>query len=107
MPSRTNLTPAQKAGGLWLKNKRIAAGLTQNELARLTGMNYYTFISQMEGGTRVPAERYREFARALKMDVKEFTREQLRFFEPEIYDILFGTKDRRDGPGGSRSAPRH
>jgi transcriptional regulator with XRE-family HTH domain len=96
-------TPAEKAGGQWLKRKRIDAGLTQNDLARLIGLKYYTWISQLEAGQQVPPDKFAEFARALKMDPEEFTREQLRFFQPEVYKILFGPRadTHRDRPTGS------
>jgi transcriptional regulator with XRE-family HTH domain len=97
-------TPAERAGGQWLRDRRIAAGLTQNELARLLGLKYYTWISQLEAGQQVPPDKYAEFAHALKMDPKEFTREQLRFFQPEVFKILFGDEERRIGPVKSRSS---
>jgi transcriptional regulator with XRE-family HTH domain len=97
-------TPAERAGGQWLKNRRIAAGLTQNELASLLGLKYYTWISQLEAGQQVPPDKYAGFAHALKMDPKAFTREQLRFFQPEVFRILFGDEECRIGPVKSRSS---
>lgn len=47
-------------GGKWLKDMREAAGLTQREIAKLAGIKYWTFVSQLEiGEARLPPERYR------------------------------------------------
>ena len=45
--------------GLWLKELREAAGLSQRELADRLSLDYYTFISQLEHGrARIPVHRY-------------------------------------------------
>ena len=47
----------RKKGGLWLSKARKAAGLTQKQLADAVGIEYYTFISQIETGfARIPPE---------------------------------------------------
>ncbi|WAJ26874.1 helix-turn-helix domain-containing protein [Antarcticirhabdus aurantiaca] len=81
----------RKRGGVWLKERREAAGLTQREFAEKVEVGYYTFISQIElGRGRIPPERYRDWAEALNMDPREFVRELLAFYEPSTHGILFG-----------------
>ncbi|MBN9070128.1 MAG: helix-turn-helix transcriptional regulator [Rhizobiales bacterium] len=78
------------AAGIWLREQREAAGLSQRELARMLELEYYTFISQLENGRgRIPPNRYRDWARALKLDEKTFVRKLLMFYDPVSYEILF------------------
>jgi transcriptional regulator with XRE-family HTH domain len=80
----------RQAAGLWLKEKREAAGLSQRELARILDFEYYTFISQLENGRgRVPANKYRDYAGALGLDEKVFVKNLLMFYDPVSYEILF------------------
>lgn len=80
----------RREGGAWLKELRLAAGLTQHQLAELVGTEYYTFISQLETGRgRIPPERYLAWAEALGLDPTEFVRELLRYYDPLTYRILF------------------
>lgn len=79
------------AGGLWLKELRESAGLSQRELAEKVDIGYYTFVSQLENGRgRIPPERYEAWAKALKVDAREFTRELMRYYDPITHGILFG-----------------
>lgn len=81
----------RKEAGVWLKERREAQGLSQRDLAARVGIEYYTFISQIEAGRgRVPAERFEAYANALKVDPREFTRKMLRYNEPVIFNLLFG-----------------
>jgi transcriptional regulator with XRE-family HTH domain len=76
--------------GRWLKQLREARGITQRELARLVGLNFYTFISQLESGRgRIPPDRYRVWAEALRVEPQEFVRELLRYYDPITYQYLF------------------
>jgi transcriptional regulator with XRE-family HTH domain len=80
----------RRAGGTWLRGLRERCGLSQRELARLVGAEYYTFISQLETGRgRVPPDRYRLWASALKVDPKLFVKRLLSYYDPITYDILF------------------
>ena len=86
----SNVTDLRREGGRWLKERREQAGLYQRQLAERVGVDYYTFISQLETGQgRIPPDRYREWARALEMNAREFVREILRFYDPITYDLLF------------------
>ena len=80
----------RREGGRWLKVRRENVGLSQRQLAELVGAEYYTFISQLETGRgRIPPDRYRLWAQALRMTPKEFVRNILRFYDPVTYGILF------------------
>src|SRR3546814_4751398 len=82
--------PRQQAGR-WLKTAREAAGLTQAEVAEKVGLRYYTFVSQVESGLgRLPIETQGAWAAALGLDPGEFARTLLRFYEPELFRLLFG-----------------
>ncbi len=78
--------------GIWLRERRTALGLSQREIAELAGFEYYTFISQLETGRgRVPAERYESYAKALKVDAREFAMRMLQAYENSTYRLLFPT----------------
>jgi DNA-binding XRE family transcriptional regulator len=81
----------RRAAGLWLKELRERRGLSQRQLAKLVGAEYYTFISQLETGRgRIPPDRYREWAQALKIDPAEFVRTLMKYYDPVTFSILFG-----------------
>lgn len=81
----------RKAAGNWLRSLREKRGLSQRDLAKLVGAEYYTFISQLETGRgRIPPDRYRLWAAALDVNAAEFVRTLLRYYDPVTYDILFG-----------------
>ena len=82
------------AAGLWLKEQREAAGLSQRELARILGFEYYTFISQLENGRgRVPTNKYRDYASAVGVEAKIFVKKLLSFYDPVSYEVLFADSD--------------
>ena len=94
----------RREGGRYLKELREARGLSQRQLAALVGTEYYTFISQLETGRgRIPPDRYRAWAEALDIDVRQFVQTLMRFYDPLTYDILFGPERgsaaRSGGPG--------
>ena len=77
--------------GIWLKSLREECGLSQRQLANQLGLDYYTFISQLETGRgKIPSGRYPDWAKALDQDPKTFMTTLLRFYEPEAYEMLFG-----------------
>jgi ribosome-binding protein aMBF1 (putative translation factor) len=80
----------RKEAGRWLKDRREARGLSQRELAELVGVEYYTFVSQLETGRgRIPSDKYRAWAEALGMSSRDFVLALLPFYEPTTYSILF------------------
>ena len=81
----------RRAAGLWLRRLREARQLSQRQLAERVGIEYYTFISQIEAGRgRIPPERYAAWAEALGADRREFVRAMLYFYEPATFEALFG-----------------
>lgn len=85
----------RREAGRWLKSAREAAGLTQAEVAERVGLRYYTFVSQVESGVgRVPIESQAAWAEALGLDPGDFARALLRFYEPELFRLLFGEEPR-------------
>jgi len=82
----------RRAAGIWLRELRERQGYTQRELAKRVGAEYYTFISQLETGRgRIPPDRYRCWAEALKIEPAVFVRNLMRYYDPVTYGILFGT----------------
>jgi len=90
-PARAALNKSlRQEAGRWLKAAREAAGLTQAELAEKCGLRYYTFVSQVESGLgRVPIETQGAWAEAIGQPPAEFARTLLRYYEPELYRLLF------------------
>ena len=87
----------RREAGKWLKELREARGLTQRQLAERVGVDYYTFISQLEVGRgRIPPDRYERWARALGVNPAEFVRNLLRFYDPETFRLLFATQETAD-----------
>jgi transcriptional regulator with XRE-family HTH domain len=91
-----NTRPAESeelrvAAGAWFKALREDRGLSQRDLSNRLNLEYYTFISQLENGRgRIPAGRYREWAKALEIDERVFVKAVLSFYEPETFKVLFG-----------------
>lgn len=80
----------RQQAGRWLKTARETAGLTQAELAEKVGLRYYTFVSQVESGLgRLPIETQGAWAAALGLEPGDFARTLLRYYEPELYRLLF------------------
>jgi transcriptional regulator with XRE-family HTH domain len=80
----------RRDAGQWLKRLREAKGLSQRDLAEKVGVEYYTFISQVESGRgRIPPDRYRVWANALGVPAREFVTKLMRYYDPVTYRILF------------------
>jgi transcriptional regulator with XRE-family HTH domain len=81
----------RRDGGRWLRELRESAGLSQRELAHLVQTDYYTFVSQLENGRgRIPPDRYCAWARALKVEPREFVKTLMKYYDPVTFEILFG-----------------
>jgi transcriptional regulator with XRE-family HTH domain len=94
---RTDTTELRREAGRWLRDRREAVGLTQRQLAELVGVEYYTFISQLETGRgRIPPDKFRIWARALRMEPRDFVLSLLPFYDPVTFEILFS-----EDPGDS------
>ncbi len=91
--AETEAKQLRKQAGVWLKELRGRAGLSQIQLADVLGFKYYTFISQVENGFgRVPVESMEAWAKALKADPTDFAKHLLSYYEPELYRLLFEVK---------------
>lgn len=103
--SASDVQDLRRDGGRWLRELREAAGLSQRELAMRVNQDYYTFISQLETGRgRVPPDRYRDWANALGVPVRQFVTELMRYYDPITFDILFGDDD-NEAEGSSVDRP--
>ncbi len=88
----------RKQAGGWLRHLREARGLSQRQLAEKVGIDYYTFVSQIEAGRgRIPPDRCERWALALGMAPAEFTRALLRYYDPITFRLLFGEPDSEIG----------
>lgn len=89
----------RRDAGKWLKGLRENQNLSQRELANKVGVDYYTFIAQIEAGRgRIPPDRYERWAAALNLDVSEFVKQLMRYYDPVTYHILFQDKSKSDSP---------
>jgi transcriptional regulator with XRE-family HTH domain len=85
----------RKSAGDWLKKRRQAVGLSQADLAERLGFRYYTFVSQIENGFgRVPTESMAAWAEALGLPPAEFATKLLQYYDPTLYSLLFGGRER-------------
>lgn len=83
----------RKKAGKYIKDLRKGRDLTQSGLSKLLRLEYYTFISQVENGfARVPPESYRDWANALGVDVSEFAKKLLSYYDPHTYGAIFQSK---------------
>lgn len=85
---------ARRELGRWLRSLREARGLSQRALAEKLGLEFYTFVSQIEAGKgRIPPERYEAWAQALGVEPRAFVQEMLRCYEPSTWRILFAASE--------------
>jgi transcriptional regulator with XRE-family HTH domain len=81
----------RKKAGEWLRELRNEQELTQLELSKLVGYEYYSAIAQIESGSgTLPSSKYATYARALGVEPKDFVEGLLAFYDPPLHDILFG-----------------
>ena len=93
----SDVVELRREAGLWLRGLREERGFSQRALAEKVGLEYYTFVSQIEAGRgRIPADRYQAWATAIAMEPAAFVKRLLRFYEPTTYAILFGEKLKKD-----------
>jgi DNA-binding XRE family transcriptional regulator len=89
-PTPADLQEQRRAAGEWLRKLREERGLSQRDLARLVGADYYTLVSQLESGRgRVPPERYSVWAQALEVEAKVFVKTLMQYYDPVTYALLF------------------
>jgi len=83
--------------GDYIKKLRIAAELTQRKLSDQLGLEYYTFISQLECGQgRLPPKLWVQTAKALGQDPKEFSLKMLSYYDPYAHHAITTGKVKND-----------
>ncbi|AXI48904.1 XRE family transcriptional regulator [Sulfitobacter sp. SK012] len=86
---KSHVLELRKNLGSILQGRRKALGKTQAALAHEIGVEFYTFISQVEGGkARVPPDRIIAYARALKMAPAELAELIIKHYDPLTYEAL-------------------
>lgn len=81
----------RQACGAWLKDLREKAGLSQRELALAIGIEYYSFVSQIEAGKgRVPTSHIKAWAEAVRVPVRDFAIRLMGFYDPVNHALIFG-----------------
>lgn len=81
----------RRKAGKMLRGLRDAQGMTQKDVADAAGIEYYTFLSQLESGMgRVPPDMYEPLAKAYKVDLKRFAQAMLYWYDRATYKALFG-----------------
>lgn len=85
--------------GLLVKSLRVAAGLTQHDVAQLADQKYVSFISQIEQGrVRIPSADVDLWAGILGVDTHAFAKECVRHYELKSYfEAIYRPEDRSRG----------
>lgn len=87
----------RQEAGRWLRAMRELAGLSQRDVARAVGLDYYTFVSQIESGRgRIPPLQMRNWALALNVPPRDFALHLMRFYDPLNYELIFGANHREE-----------
>ncbi len=75
--------------GDYVKQLRIAQGMTQRELADILNLKHYTFISQLETGQgRLPPALTIKCAMALDQNPREFALKMLSYYDPHTHQAV-------------------
>ena len=75
--------------GDYVKQLRIASGMTQRELADHLNLKHYTFVSQFETGHgRLPPSLVIKCAEALGQEPRDFAMKMLSFYDPMMHQAL-------------------
>jgi transcriptional regulator with XRE-family HTH domain len=79
----------RKELGKWLQGLRKAKKWTQVEAAKRLDYEWYTFISQVEGGhARIPTEAWETWADVYGVETNEFLTRVLRAYDPALLKIV-------------------
>ena len=93
--SSADVKRLRQAAGEWLRSLREKRSLSQRELALRVGLEYYTFVSQLETGRgRIPPDRYRRWAEVLGVDTRSFVRELMKYYDPVTHELLYPDAER-------------
>jgi transcriptional regulator with XRE-family HTH domain len=89
----------RQEAGVWLRQLREQAGLSQRDLATAIGAEYYTFISQLETGRgRLPPDKYAIWAKAVGIPTRDLVKRLMRYYDPVTYAILFDDEPQAAAP---------
>lgn len=100
---RADAEERKRAAGEYLKMLREASGLTQLQVAKAIGLDYYTLVSQVENGkSRLPPERLEQWADALGADRKAVAKRLLHYYDPFTWAAIFGQPRGREGDRARR-----
>lgn len=89
----------RKAQGQYLRALRVAANLTQADVAKAMGYSWPAMVSEHEvGRTNLPPERYVDFARLVGVDPREFVKNILRWQNPWAFAVLWGDEPPTTNP---------
>ena len=82
--------------GRYLKQMREISGKTQREIAIAVGFQYYTFVSQIEGGHgKLPYDTWATYARVLNVTPASFANKLVECYTPEVFRMQ-NTTDKKD-----------
>lgn len=102
--TNTDTPPSGRTGralraeaGEYLQGLREAAGVTQLDVAKAIGVDYYTLVSQVERGvTRLPPAKMADWAKALRIRNKvAFAKRLLKSYDPATWTMIYGTPKKR------------
>jgi transcriptional regulator with XRE-family HTH domain len=80
----------RKEAGEYLKKVREKAEVTQMALSKELGWDYYTLVSAIETGkATVPPDLMAKWAKAVNVDIYDFAKTLLRYYEPYFFQALF------------------
>lgn len=83
--------PRWVQAGSVLRALRHDAGITGRTLAMRTELIYETLVPRIESGEkRLPKKRWEANAKVLGCDPKLFARVMTYYYEPEMFETLFG-----------------
>jgi len=81
----------RKELGKYLRALRVGKEWTQVEAAKQLGYEWFTFITQVEGGhARVPTAAWERWADTYGVTVRDFAMKLLRHYDPHLYKIMKG-----------------
>jgi transcriptional regulator with XRE-family HTH domain len=80
-----------KAAGAWLRDLRLAAGLSQTEAAAAIGLKVSQQLSSIErGNNRMPVALMENVATTYRLHRTEVVRTLMKFYSPYEHYALFG-----------------
>ena len=86
----------RKKAGQYLKGLRKDIGIYQNVLGERLGLEFFTFVSQVErGACQMPPYLVKKWADALGVDQKNIPINIKKYYHPDYHEMIFLSKTRR------------